>query len=160
MLHVCLALDFFIFFSAVILIVDLQILPPIKRTEMLKIRKYIHPSYFFMGSYRSTHDSGIKRASYSFKKLVWGRLPASLKGPIMQLNANALQNADNVMTSSIRAMSHCSVASKSRHIITSWCTVFWTSHQNLQPEQLCLAYIIITSWCTVFWPSHQNLQPG
>jgi hypothetical protein len=35
---------------------------------------------------------------------------ASLKDP-MQLNTNALRNAD-VMTSSIRATSHCSVASK------------------------------------------------
>jgi hypothetical protein len=30
------------------------------RTEALKIHKYLHPGYFFMGSHRSTHDSGIK----------------------------------------------------------------------------------------------------
>jgi hypothetical protein len=31
------------FFSAAILIVDTQILPAIKRTEVLKIHKYLHP---------------------------------------------------------------------------------------------------------------------
>jgi hypothetical protein len=49
------------------------------------------------------------------------------------------------MTSSIRATSHCSVVSKSRHVITSWCvengawficTVFWPNHDL----KSCLAY--------------------
>jgi hypothetical protein len=47
------------FFSAAILIVDSQILPAIKRTEALKIHKYLHPDYFFMGSHRSTMFSNI-----------------------------------------------------------------------------------------------------
>jgi hypothetical protein len=30
--------------------------------------KYLYPGYFFLGSHRSTHDSGVKRASCSFFK--------------------------------------------------------------------------------------------
>jgi hypothetical protein len=65
----------------------------------------------------------------------------------MQLNANALRNAD-VMPSSMRATSHCSVASKSRHDAwrmerDSFAQSFdQASHLNMRPEQSCLAYII------------------
>jgi hypothetical protein len=33
----------------------------VKRIEALKMNKYLHPGYFFMGSHRSTHESGVKR---------------------------------------------------------------------------------------------------
>jgi hypothetical protein len=35
------------------------------------MNKYLHPGHFFLGSHRSTHDSGVQRASYSsFKTFV------------------------------------------------------------------------------------------
>jgi hypothetical protein len=84
-----------------------------------------------------------KRASYySFKKLV--RSPpasrlAQRSNAVECYNGNyALRNAD-IVTSSICATSHCStsIASKSRHVITSWCV------ENG-------AWFI----CAVFWPNH------
>jgi hypothetical protein len=54
------------------------------------------PWLFFMGSHRSTHDSGIKRASYYFKKLVRSPprvMPRSKIHTVECNNGNALQNA-------------------------------------------------------------------
>jgi hypothetical protein len=53
---------------------------------------------FFMGSHLSTHDSGIKRASYySFKKLVRPRLDQR-SNAVECNNGNALRNAVVVHT--------------------------------------------------------------
>jgi hypothetical protein len=77
------------FFSAARLIVDSQIQPAIKRTEALKIHKYLQPGYFVMGSHRSKHDSGIKRASYSFKKLFFCQVASP--GHLAQRSNNVVE---------------------------------------------------------------------
>jgi hypothetical protein len=43
-----------------------QILRAVKRIEALKMNKYLHPGHFFLGSHRSTHDSGVKRVFMFF----------------------------------------------------------------------------------------------
>jgi hypothetical protein len=75
---------------------------------VLKIHKYIQPGYFFMGTKPPIQASFRHQKSFIFFFQEACQV-ASLKGPIMQLNANALRNAD-IMTSSICATSHCSVA--------------------------------------------------
>jgi hypothetical protein len=45
-----------------------QILRVAKWIEALKMNKYLHPGYFFIGSHRSTHDQKSSRSS--IKKLV------------------------------------------------------------------------------------------
>jgi hypothetical protein len=51
--------------------VETQILRAVKRIEALKMNKYLHPGHFCLGSHRSTHDSGVQRASCSsFKTFV------------------------------------------------------------------------------------------
>jgi hypothetical protein len=78
------------------------------------------PWLFFMGSHRSTHDSGIKRASYySFKKFVRspprGRASLTDPMPVECNNGNALRNAGVVHTHYITLF--CCVKVTSRHIM-------------------------------------------
>jgi hypothetical protein len=74
------------------------------RTEALKIHKYLQPGYFLWVA------SDPRMIQEAFKKLV-----RSLIDPV-QLNATMEMHC-KMPTSSIRATSHCSVASKLRHVM-------------------------------------------
>jgi hypothetical protein len=107
------------------------------------------PWVFFMGSHRSTHDSGIKRASYySFKKLV-GSPPRV--APRSNIQCSWMQQwqctvkcwCDVVHARYVTLF--CCVKFMSHHVITSWCVengawficvVFWLNHDM----KSCLAY--------------------
>jgi hypothetical protein len=92
-----------------------QILRAVKRIEALKMNKYLHPGYFFLGSHRSTYDSGVERASCSsFKSFI--RSPR-----------RSMPNADDVRTRLRHTLLVC-LLRQSRHVsndsyvvITSWC---------------------------------------
>jgi hypothetical protein len=93
------------------------------RTEALKIHKYLHPGYFIWVATDPRMIQASKELHIILSRSLSGRLPAGSRlaqrfNAVECNNGNALRNAD-VMTSSIRATSHCSVVSKSRHVITS-----------------------------------------
>jgi hypothetical protein len=87
---------------------SVPLLPAIKRW---KYTNTFTLAIFYGYSHRSMHDSGIKRASYSSFKTKLVRSPRQVTS----------LNCEMPTSSSMRATSHCSVASKSRHVITSWC---------------------------------------
>jgi hypothetical protein len=99
-----------------------QILRAVKRIEALKINKYLHPDYFFMGSHRSMHESGFKRT------------------PVLLFNQEACHVASLVDAQITRlrhtlcrcfcCVSHStSVTSRWRH--DAWSVVCWCMERDL-----------------------------
>jgi hypothetical protein len=89
------------------------------RTEALKIHKHLHPCDFLWVATDPRMIQASKELHIILSRNLSGRLPGSrLDQRSNAVECNALRNAA-VVTSSLRAMSHCSVASKSRHVITS-----------------------------------------
>jgi hypothetical protein len=90
------------------------------RTEALKIHKYLHPGYFLWVTTDPRMIQASKELHIILSRGLSGRLPGSRLAQTSDAvecnNGNALRNAD-VVTSSMRATSHCSVASKSRHVV-------------------------------------------
>jgi hypothetical protein len=62
-----------------------QILRAIKSIEAVKINKYLNPGYFFLGSYRSKHDSECQKSSLSAVRLISHSMsrPINVRMPTM-----------------------------------------------------------------------------
>jgi hypothetical protein len=75
------------FFSAAILIVDSQILPAIKRTEELKIHKYLQPGYFLWVATDPRMIQASKELHILLSRSLSGRLP----GRLAQRSNNAIR---------------------------------------------------------------------